>query len=494
LTCIIYRTNSSVKQPFPARLRDQHSKDDPQMADIRDDDAAAFEAETDVLVIGAGAAGLVTALAAADRGLSVLVVERDAVPRGSTSLSAGLVPAPATRYQRALGIDDSVEAFAADIMRKAHDEPELGSVLRLASTIGPALEWLGERYGLPFSVVDNFVYPGHSAKRMHGLPTRSGAELMDRLREASESAGIDILTNTRAETLMRHGRRITGVIVARGDGRRERIGAGAVVLASNGFGGSRELVSRHIPEMAEALYFGHPGNQGDALEWGLALGAATRHLSGYQGHGSVAHPHGILITWATITEGGFQVNAAGRRFANEARGYSEAAASVIAEPGGVAWTVFDERIAGIAGQFEDFRNAIGLGAIVTASTIEELAERTRLPADALRETFTAVEAAKRDGSVDAFGRKWAGAAALAPPFKAVRVTGALFHTQGGLVVDDQTRVVGRDGSVIANLHAVGGAAAGVSGADASGYLSGNGLLTAIGYGFIAGRSVDPVHS
>jgi fumarate reductase flavoprotein subunit len=140
----------------------------------------------------------------------------------------------------------------------------------------------------------------------------------------------------------------------------------------NGFGGNPDLVRRYIPEIAGALYFGHPGNQGDAVLWGDQLGAATRHLSGYQGHGSVAQPHGILITWATITEGGFQVNAAGRRFANEARGYSEAAAAVIAEPGALAWTIFDQRIAEIAAQFEDFRSARSHNAIATAATIDEL--------------------------------------------------------------------------------------------------------------------------
>jgi fumarate reductase flavoprotein subunit len=241
--------------------------------------------------------------------------------------------------------------------------------------------------------------------------------------------------------------------------------------------------------MAGALYFGHPGNQGDAIAWGEQIDAATRYLTGYQGHGSVAQPHGILITWATITEGGFQLNAAGRRFANEARGYSEAAAAVIAEPGAMAWTIFDGRIAEIAAQFEDFRSARSHNAIVTAATIDELAEKTRLPLDAVRESCASVSEAKMQGATDAFGRNWAGVRQLAPPFSAVRVTGALFHTQGGLSVDAHARVLGNDGSPFPNLYAVGGAACGVSGSDASGYLSGNGLLTAVGYGHIAGRSV-----
>jgi fumarate reductase flavoprotein subunit len=459
------------------------------MALILDDDGTPYPITVDVVIVGGGAGGLVTALAASDLGAGVLVIERDSVPRGSTSLSAGLIPAAGTRYQRAVGIQDSVAMFAADILRKAHGEPDPDQVGLLASTIGPAIEWLGETHGLPFSVIDSFSYPGHSAMRMHGLPARSGVELMDRLRAAAETAGIDILANSTVATLVRRDRIITGVVVNRGDGTRERIGCRSLVLACNGFGGNPGLVRRYIPEIAGALYFGHPGNQGDAVLWGDELGAATRHLSGYQGHGSVAQPHGILITWATITEGGFQVNAAGRRFANEARGYSEAAADVIAQPGALAWTIFDERSAEIAAQFEDFRSARSHNAIVTAATIDELAEKTRLPLDAVRDSFASVREAKAQGVTDAFGRNWGGIPQLTPPFAAVRVTGALFHTQGGLSVDANAQVLGKDGSPFPNLYAVGGAACGVSGSDASGYLSGNGLLTAVGYGYIAGRSV-----
>lgn len=459
------------------------------MATVRNDDGAPAAVGVDVLIAGGGAAGLVAALAAAERGLSVLVAERDKVARGSTSLSAGLIPAPATRYQTASGIVDSVDAFAADILRKAHDEPHRAQVRLLAEAIGPAIEWLGDAYGMPFSVVDNFTYPGHSAMRMHGLPSRSGTELIDRLRAAAETAGIDVVTNATVETLVRRDRIITGAIVVRGDGTRERIGCGAMILACNGYGGEPDLVRRHIPEISGALYFGHPGNRGDAILWGEALGAAVRHLSGYQGHGSVAHPHGILITWATITEGGFQVNRDGQRFTNEARGYSEAAAAVVAQPDAAAWTIFDTRIAGVARQFEDFKTAEAQGAIKTAPTIDALAAACGLPRAALEETFEAVAAAKRAAATDALGRSWAGVPLLQPPYAAVRVTGALFHTQGGLVVDDQARVVDETGRAFPNLHAVGGAACGVSGAGASGYLSGNGLLTAIGYGYIAGRSV-----
>ena len=98
------------------------------------------------------------------------------------------------------------------------------------------------------------------------------------------------------------------------------IGCEALILACNGYGGNPDLVRRYIPEMANALYFGHPGNRGDAIQWGEALGAQPAHLGAYQGHGSVATPHNILITWAAIMQGGFQVNSEGRRFCDELHG------------------------------------------------------------------------------------------------------------------------------------------------------------------------------
>lgn len=454
-----------------------------------------FEATVPVLVVGGGAAGLCAALAAHEAGAEVAILERDPLPRGSTALSAGLIPAAATRFQTSLGIADTPALFAGDIRRKAHGEADDTIVDLVAAQSGPTVEWLADRHGLPFSVVHDFNYPGHAARRMHGLPSRSGGELIDRLRQAVEEAGLPLMAQATVTALFGDTeRRIRGVEVTRPDGARDVIGCDALILACNGYGGNPALVAQHIPEMQGALYFGHPGNRGDAVLWGEALGAKLVDMSGYQGHGSVAHPHGILITWATIMEGGFQVNSSGRRFSNESLGYSEQAAAVIAEPDAMAFNIFDERIATVARQFEDFRHAEAGGAVIEADSIGELAARLKLPADALGESFATVERLKQSDGADGFGRNFAGVAPLSPPFKAVRVTGALFHTQGGLAVDRHARVLGRDGRILPNLLAAGGAAAGVSGSQASGYLSGNGLLTATVLGRIAGTSAATICS
>ncbi len=447
-----------------------------------------LDAQVPLLIIGGGAAGLCAALAAKEAGIDAVLIERDAVPSGSTGLSAGLITTAGTRFQRDKGIADSPDLFAADIQRKAHGESDPAVVDAVARGAGPLIEWLADSYGLPFDVVDNFNYPGHSALRMHGLPTRTGRELIDRLRSAAEVTNdIVILTGRIAERLfVAADDGIAGVETVRGDGARERIGCDALILACNGYGGNAELVRRFIPEMAGALYFGHPGNRGDAVFWGEALGASLAHLGAYQGHGSVATPHNILITWAVIMEGGIQVNAEGRRFCDESRGYSEQAADVLRQPGSIAWDVFDERIAGVARQFEDFRAAERAGAILSADSVDTLARAMHVPSATFSAEWDEVEGLKSQGGQDRFGRRFAPDQKCSLPLRAVKVTGALFHTQGGLAIDATARVRKKTGGVFANLFAAGGAAAGVSGSSADGYLSGNGLLMATVFGRLAG--------
>src|SRR5471030_3139876 len=155
-----------------------------------------FDTQVPLLIVGAGAAGLCAALAAKEAGTEPLVIERDAVPAGSTALSAGLIPAAGTRFQRAKGIADSLQLFAGDIQRKAKGEADQSVVDAVAQGAGPLVEWLTDHYGLPFDAIDNFNYPGHSAMRMHGLPSRTGLELINRLRSAAEACDISIITRS----------------------------------------------------------------------------------------------------------------------------------------------------------------------------------------------------------------------------------------------------------------------------------------------------------
>lgn len=445
--------------------------------------AAAITA--DVVVIGGGACGLTAALAAADAGAEVVVLERDAAPTGSTAMSSGFIPAPGSRFQHAAGVQgDTVEQFLTDIYAKTKGQGD-ARLARLAATrIAPALEWLAESHGLEWQVLKDFLYPGHSHHRMHAVPEKTGAALMTRLQAAAEAAGVTVVTEARVLRLHREGERMTAVTATRPDEAEETVACRALILACNGYGGNPELVRRHIPEIADGAYYGHAGNTGDALLWGEALGAATQHLSGYQGHGSLAHPHGILITWALMMEGAVQVNTDGLRFSNEHGGYSEQATAVLAQPGGVAWNIYDAARHRFALGFPDYVQAVEAGAVREAADLAGLAEATKLPLAALTETL----AATRSDAPDPFGRDFRTKPPLEPPYYAVRVTGALFHTQGGLLIDETARVLAADGRPFPNLFAGGGAVCGVSGPEVSGYLSGNGLLTAIAFGAIAGEA------
>lgn len=448
-----------------------------------------FAAGVEVLVIGAGACGLTAALAARDAGGEVLVVERDPLPAGSTALSSGFVPAAGTRWQRAKGIDDGPDIFAADIQGKARGHADADQVRSVATCAGPTLEWLADTHGLEWVLLEGFVYPGHSRLRMHAVPERTGGGLIGRLHAAGERAGIDILCNAHASALYADDAgRVHGVRLVRPDGSVDNIGCRALVLACNGYGGNRDLVRRYLPEIADSVYFGHAGNQGDAVLWGTALGAPAMDMGAYQGHGSVAHPHGVLITWALMMEGGIQVNARGERFSNEHQGYSEQAVAVLAQPHGVAWNIYDERLHRLGLEFEDYRRAGDMGAVHCFASLGLLAAATGLPVDALAATFAEIDACRRGQRQDRFGRDFAARPALTPPFYAVKVTGALFHTQGGLVVDTRARVRRGDGALLPNLFAGGGAARGVSGPAVWGYLSGNGLVSAVTLGRIAGEN------
>ena len=449
----------------------------------------AFDADVvvDCLIIGGGAAGLTAALAARERGLTVLIAEREDRLSGSTALSSGLIPAAGTAAQNRQRIEDSRSTFHADIMAKNKHQADPVHVDRCVNQVAATIDWLEESHDIPFHVLDGFLYPGHSHHRMHAVPEVTGAALVTRLEDAAIKQDVLISTSLKITDLVfSDTEKALGARGMRPDGSLETIAAAVIILACNGYGGNPQLVAKHIPEMREALYFGHPGNQGEAVLWGQQLGAQLAHLSGYQGHGSVAHPHGILVTWALMMEGGIQVNLKGERFSNEHQGYSEQAVSVLAQPQQTAFNIFDERLCTLGREFDDFRSAEETKAVIRAETLPELAEKLGIDHATLSVTMKTCDDLAVSGKVDQFGRHFDADKRLKSPFAAVKVTGALFHTQGGLVIDDQARVIKPDGVVFENLLACGGAACGVSGPEVSGYLSGNGLLTALSLGHIAG--------
>ncbi|MBW6425809.1 FAD-dependent oxidoreductase [Rhizobium sp. XQZ8] len=442
--------------------------------------------KADVVIIGAGAAGLCAALAAREAGLSVTVLERDAEPAGNTAMTLGMLPGAGTRFQREKGIEDSPELFLADIMKKAKGKTDEHLARAVAQASGPAVEWLHDRHGVHFELLDDILYPGHAVHRYHVPKSRTGVEMEANLLAAAKAAGARIVTGALVQNLFAAEDGRVEVVGYSLNGEDKAIGAGAIVLATGGYGADTSIVAQHIPGMAEAVYCGHHGSTGDALRWGEALGAATADLGGYQGH-CVADGPNLPVTWALVIRGGFQVNNTGKRFSNEMSGYSEQASEVLDQPGGTAWTIYDKRCEEPALTFQDYHRVLESGSVMTAESIGELAAKIGVPHEALQASFDQVRAAIDGVTADRFGRDFTDVSPLEGPFLAVRVRGALFHTQGGLMVDTSARVLRPDGSALPNLFAAGGAARGLSGPASYGYLGGNGLLTAVVLGRFAGE-------
>lgn len=453
----------------------------------------AWDIEVDVLVIGGGGCGLVAALAAAEKGAQVFLVEKDKNPGGNTSLSQAMVPAAGTRLQNDAGVDDSPELMAEDILKYNGYQSDPDLTLHVARESAKLVHWLMDNAGITFELVTEFLYPGHTRYRIHANHSRKGSHLVnDLLQAANRYENIDIAYNAPVKRLVatRADAAVVGAEVEIEGIGKNLARAKKVILGLNGFGANREMLKKYIPEMSDAYYFGHEGNTGEGILWGEALGAQLEYMGAYQAHGSVAHPHGTLLTWAVISLGGYQVNLQGMRFVNEYHGYSEHALDVLAQEEGVAIDIFDQHIYDTIRDYEDFQQCVKMGAVKKFGCIEELAVSFRLPPGEMTRTYEEFQTAARGETPDPLRRAEFGKP-LEPPLYGAKVTGALFHTQGGLKVNKSAQVIRTDGTPVPNLYAGGGTAAGFSGKSGPyGYLSANGLLAALVLGKIAGEEVS----
>lgn len=444
-------------------------------------------ADVDLVVAGAGG-GLAGAVRAAQLGLDVLVVEADAhfLQGNNTAMSTAMVPGPGSRFQRAAGIDDSPERFLADVRAKTAGAADERVATALAHVGAELVEWLADHVGMPIELPTDFTYPGHGVQRVHTVPGRHGSTLLRHLADAvAASERIDLLSPCRLVDV-RPGR----AVLEHPDGRREDVDTHAILLATNGFGADPELVRTHLPEIADAVYHGSAQSRGDAMRLGTALGAATGCLDAYQGHAGLSAAVQTLVTWTTVMHGAVVVDRDGHRFGDETRGYSEYAALLAARPGGRGWVVLDERIDALCRPFADYQDVVDAGAVRRGVTVADLADRIGARAGVLAAELTvpADERAGPDAGADRFGRPRP-RSPLAPPYLAIEIVPALFHTQGGLLVDGDAQVLDATGVPIGGLYASGGAAVGISGHGATGYLAGNGLLPALGLAYLAAGHV-----
>lgn len=441
--------------------------------------------DVDVLVIGAGACGLAAAIAAHDAGASVAIVEKRERPGGNSSLSTGSVPAANSRFQREAGLADSPEKMVADLMGIAKETEDLALVRRMAEVSAETVEWLVDTVGARIVLITAYKHIGHSIQRLHAPVSRRGQDLVDDFLAAIAKREIPLAVGNAVEDLIVENGTVLGARVNAGEGAFE-IRARKTILAVNGFAADPDLVKHYCPEIAGAQYFGALGSHGEAVRWGLKIGAALANMGAYQGYAAVAYPHGSLLSWTTMEKGGILVGADGRRFGDESLGYS-GYARVVLEQGDYAFAVFDQKIFEVAALEEEFMELVRYGGVKKADSLPELAAMFELDGTELGRAVDAYNQAANGEAKDAFGRTSFGLGALKGPFYGCCVVPGLFHTQGGLRVDGHARVLRTDGTPVPGLFAGGGAAAGISGkVGALGYASGNGLLTAIALGRLAG--------
>lgn len=449
-----------------------------------------FDFTVPVLVAGAGACGAVAALAAREAGAAVTVIERDDRAGGSTGMSQGLVCAAGTRSQAAHGVTDNGDIFFADIMAKARGETDPLLARILAGNSAPALEWLIDRHDFPWELDTRFrASYGNSRQRLHGWPGHSGIDMVQLLHARMSDRGIDVLMETRlVDIFTDDDDRIVGVALEGADGRIDHVGCDTLILACGGFGANRAMTDRYMPETRALRYNGHEGSHGEAIFLGEKLGAALGDMGSYQGYAMLTDPQGISVPPPVLLEGGLIVNRTGARFIDETLDIAGMVHSIASQPDGIGWVVYDAEIEARCAAIPELATLIELRAPKTAQTAEALARLIGAEPETLCATIAAARDAGRTGDADALGRHWGDARPPQPPYRALRVAGALYHTQGGLRVDAQARVLRRDGTAFPNLFAGGGSARSVSGPSSWGYLPAMGLTTAVTLGWLAGRA------
>jgi fumarate reductase flavoprotein subunit len=371
--------------------------------------------------------------------------------------------------------------MAEDILRKCKGQANPDVVYALCARSAEIVRIFEDDLGIPLKLNLDTGRFGFSALRLHNAAGRTGAPLirslhraiadMDNVTFADRTPGVGLISGPDGAVL--------GVLA--GQEEIQRIGAGRVILACDGFGANKDMIAEHIPAMRGVESIGVQGNTGDAIRWGMELGAAVAHMSGHQGHGLVCKGYGTRLVPEIPQLGAVIVNRAGVRFTREDQGYSEFAHEVLSQPEGVAIAIFDQAMVDVVASLDHWKDTVSSGAIKSANTLEELAARFDLPWEAVRRSLEQC----RNAAADPYGRRALPVPSVGPFYGAI-ITGAMVHTQGGMVTDIHGRVCRPDGSTITNLYAGGGTAAGISGDDAAGYLSGNGLLSAYGGGLIAG--------
>lgn len=462
------------------------------------------ESDFDVVVIGAGAAGLAAALSAVEQGCTrVLISEATGVVGGSSRLAGGVVMGSGSQLQQKAGIDDDPSDLFKEYMSLNHWDVAAGPVKRLTARSGETIDWLAER-GVTF--FDRLIFGGDERKPRSHCVDGGGQSLVNALAAACRGAGVDIALGHRVDQLLTDGDTVTGVI-AEG----ETITADAVVIATGGFGANPELLQKYFPSSWTAdwtWYIGADGSRGDAIDFADQLGA---QLTGFDRGLRTLDPHFAKLNEAFLPGWTVLLDPSGRRFCDETAPYGILDTLVRAR-GNRAFVVFDDAAlrppAESADRYRDcykqvwpnhppFRpknytadlvdENVATGKAKSARDLPALAEAIGVPAETLEGEVQRYNTLAAHGEDTDFGKAGKFLLSLStPPFYAVEVRPATVNvTSCGLRIDEKARVLRHDGAVIDGVFAAGECTGGILGETYMG--SGNSLANACGFGRIAGE-------
>ena len=526
-------TSTAIKEAAAAALTAAGlNPDDYKTAVEKDASAEDSTVDADVVVVGAGGAGMTAAITAAAEGKSVVILESQSMVGGNSVRATGGMNAGKTVYQdenefgESAGVEktlktaaekyadnetitalaktvseqwaayqanptgyfDSVELMELDTMigGKGINDPEL--VETLCANSADAIDWLDE-HGITLHNVSSFG--GASVKRIHrpvnaeGKTVSVGSYMIPLLQENCEKAGVKMMLDTTAtEILTDANGAAVGVKATGASGETVTVNAKAVVLATGGFGANLDMVVKYKPELKGFMTTNAPGIQGQGIEMAQAIGAATVDMDQIQIHPTVEANTAALITEGLRGDGAILINEEGKRFIDEVGTRDVVSAAEIAQTGSYSWLVVDQAMADASSVIQGY---IKKGYTVTGATYEELGKAMGVDAAAFAETME-----KWNGYVEAkndpdFGRTSFANPLNTAPYYAVKVTAGVHHTMGGLKINANTEVLNEKGEVIPGLFAAGEVTGGVHGANR---LGGNAVADFTVFGRIAGAAAS----
>lgn len=436
---------------------------------------------TDVVVIGAGGAGLSAALEVKLGGKEVIVVEKMPVVGGNTLRATGGINAAGTSVQKALGIEDSVETHYEDTMKGGYDKNDPALVKVMTENAADSIEWL---ISLGADLSDVGRLAGATNDRAHrptgGAPV--GSHIVKVLKENAAKENIEILLETTATEILYENNEIKGIVAKDKDGNSFTIEANAVIIATGGFGANTTMVAELDSSLEGFGTTNHPGATGDGITMATDIGADVVQMEEIQTHPTVVPSNGYMITEAVRGNGAILINRDGKRFVSELSTRDVVSEAVLQQEGKTAFLFFDGTVKESLKAIDGY---IKMGLTTEGETIEELAGKLGINGENLVETVNVY-----NGYVDAkedkdFARPDMPRKLEKATYYAIEVGPAVHHTMGGLKINEKAQVLDTNGNVITGLYAAGEVTGGVHGGNR---LGGNALADIVTFGRIAGKN------